>query len=202
METPLRILVVDDESRAVEFVSRALRRLALPIGAESGEAAWELLQREDFALVISDQRMPGMSGVELLSRVAELRETTGRILMTGYADFEATVDAVNRGRVHAYLHKPCDLELLRSTVRGVLERLALARRGLELELQARELRRALLAAGALTARLQSSLERVRSARAELPEARAAGPADAVWAGVAEIEAVCDELCELPLSEKA
>lgn len=201
MESLPRILVVDDESRAVEFVARALRRLAAPTGAESGEAAWELVQREDFALVISDQRMPGMSGVELLSRVAESREATGRILMTGYADFEATVDAVNRGRVHAYLHKPCDLELLRSTVRGVLERLALAKRSLELETQGRELRGALLSAGALTTRLQSSAERIRLARGEQVQSLEAAPSAAVWAAVGEIEAICDELSALPLFEK-
>lgn len=197
----MNILVVDDEPRAVEFVTRALRRLAAPSGAGSGEEAWERFQRDDFALVISDQRMPGMSGVELLSRVAESRPETGRILMTGYADFEATVDAVNRGRVHAYLHKPCDLELLRSTVRGVLERLALAERGRELELQGGELRGVLLAAGALTTRLQDCVERMRIARGDLVQPRGAEPSDALWAGVGEIEAICDELSALPLFEK-
>jgi signal transduction histidine kinase len=71
--------------------------------------------------------MPGMTGVDLLGRIAEAQPDTGRILLTGYADLAATVDAINRGRVHAYLSKPCGAEELQVAVQGVLERVQLER---------------------------------------------------------------------------
>lgn len=121
------ILVVDDEPRALELVVRTLRKLGRVVTAPSGEAARGLLENESFDLVISDQRMPGMSGVDLLGFAAEQNESCGRILLTGYADLEATVEAINRGRVHAYLHKPCGGDELRAVVQGTLGRVQLAK---------------------------------------------------------------------------
>src|SRR4029450_9575157 len=86
-----------------------------------------MLEAGSFDLVISDQRMPGMSGVDLLGFAAERDETCGRILLTGYADPEAPVEAINRGRVHAYLHKPCSAEELRAVVQSTLGRARLAK---------------------------------------------------------------------------
>jgi signal transduction histidine kinase len=77
--------------------------------------------------VITDQRMPGMSGVELLERVSERNEDTGRILLTGYTELGPTIDAINRGRVHAYVSKPWAPEQLQTTVRSTLERVRLVR---------------------------------------------------------------------------
>ncbi len=122
MQEEPRILAVDDESRGVELVKRILRKCAAVETATCGESAWELLQGRDFDLVISDQRMPGMSGVELLARVAEAFPFTGRILITGYAEAVDTVDAINRARVHAYLNKPCPPNQLSLTVDSVLDR--------------------------------------------------------------------------------
>ena len=127
MKSP-RILVVDDEPRAVELLVRTLRKEAKLDTAATANEAWEKYQVSDFDLVISDQRMPGgMSGIDLLSRIAEVDAHVGRILLTGYSDLEATVEAINRGRVHGYLHKPCSPEDLRLVTRGVLERIALER---------------------------------------------------------------------------
>jgi len=121
------ILVADDEPRALELVVRTLRKLGRVVTAPSGDAARELFAGDRFDLVISDQRMPGISGVDLLGFVAERDESCGRILLTGYADLEATVEAINRGRVHAYLHKPCTADELRATAQGTLSRVSLAR---------------------------------------------------------------------------
>ncbi len=123
METQTRILVVDDESRGVELLVRTLRGMGEVVTADSADAGWEILQaRERFDLIVTDQRMPGMSGIELLSRVAEATPDTGRILLTGYTDLEATLDAINRGQVHAYLTKPCTPPEVQAAVREVLER--------------------------------------------------------------------------------
>ena len=133
MEKPKpRILVVDDEAPAIDLLKRSLRKEGTVSAAGSGEEAWSLLEQQGFDLVISDQRMPGISGVELLERAAELDDHVGRVLLTGYSDLEATVDAINRGRVHAYLHKPIAVQQLIAVVRGVLERVGLVREKLRL----------------------------------------------------------------------
>jgi signal transduction histidine kinase len=121
------ILVVDDERRAVELLARTLRSEGRVETAATGDAAWARAQEAAFDVVISDQRMPGMTGVELFRLLAERDEHVGRILLTGYTDLEASVDAINRGRVHAYLHKPCAPDDVRLTVRAVLDRVRLAR---------------------------------------------------------------------------
>ncbi|MEB2344522.1 MAG: response regulator [Deltaproteobacteria bacterium] len=122
-----RILVVDDEPRALELLVRSLRRVGEVVTASSADAAQALHSGARFDLVISDQRMPGSTGVELLSRIAESDENVGRILLTGYTDLETSVEAINRGRVHAYLHKPCSTPDLMATVAAVLQRVGLAR---------------------------------------------------------------------------
>ncbi len=123
----IRILAVDDEVRGVELLQRALRRIGRVDAATSGQQAWEMFQATAYQLVLSDQRMPGMKGVELLARVADSEPHCGRMLVTGYADLESTIEAINSGRVHAYVAKPCDPRDLRARVRGVLERVLLAR---------------------------------------------------------------------------
>jgi len=122
-----KILLVDDEPRALELLTRSLRKQAQTSTATSAEEALELFAADRFLLVISDQRMPGMSGVDLFGRIAEIDDSTGRILLTGYADLDATIAAINRGRVHAYLHKPCSPPDLLSTVKTVTDRVQLAR---------------------------------------------------------------------------
>ncbi len=127
MDEKARILAVDDEPRGVELAVRTLRRFGTVQTATTGEQGWELAQAERFDLVISDERMPGMSGIELLTRIAEAQPEAGRVLLTGYADIEASIDAINRARVHAYVNKPCNPTMLRNTVEGVLDRVRLAR---------------------------------------------------------------------------
>lgn len=132
-----RILVVDDEARGAELMARTLRKFGTVERAESAETAWDLLQESRFDLVISDQRMPKMSGVELLTRVAEQDDSIGRILITAYSDLKAATDAINRGRVHAYLPKPCLPDKLRDCASAVLKR---THRGRETEQLLNELK--------------------------------------------------------------
>jgi signal transduction histidine kinase len=127
MSERARILAVDDEPRGVELAVRILRKMASVETATSGEEAWEIFQQREIDVVVSDERMPGMSGVELLARVAEARPDVGRVLLTGYADIDASIDAINRAQVHAYVNKPCSPTQLRATVQGVLERVDLSR---------------------------------------------------------------------------
>ncbi|MEN8185286.1 MAG: hybrid sensor histidine kinase/response regulator [Myxococcota bacterium] len=127
MPESFHILAVDDEPRGVELLDRCLRGLGTVFTATSGEEAWARAEAGGFDLIVSDQRMPGCSGVELLTRVAEQQPGVGRILITGYTDLESTIEAINRGRVHAYLTKPCSPGELELTARSVLERVQLSR---------------------------------------------------------------------------
>lgn len=133
-----RILVVDDEPRSVELLVRTLRRVGTLETATSGDAAWEIAQREPPDLVISDQRMAGMQGVELLGRISEIDDRIGRVLITGYADIGATVDAINRGRVHSYVTKPWQPEQVLALAKQLLESVRLGRENQRLLLELTE----------------------------------------------------------------
>jgi signal transduction histidine kinase len=130
-----QILVVDDEPAGVGVMARALKKLGRVQTATSAEEGWELAQATHFDLVVSDQRMPGMSGVELLGKIAEQDVHIGRILLTGYADIHATIDAINTGRIHEYVNKPCPPDQLRMSAGSVLERTMLARQNESLNVE-------------------------------------------------------------------
>lgn len=107
-ETPMGILFVDDEKNVLQ----ALRRLFMDDDyevnlANSGEEALEILKHNpDIGLIISDQRMPGLTGVDFLEKAKEILPDAIRILLTGYADLTAVVDAINRGGAYRYITKP------------------------------------------------------------------------------------------------
>ena len=132
MDPRPRILVVDDEKRAVELLKRSLRKTGRVDVALSGEEAIEKIEQGYYELIISDQKMPGLCGVDVLAIAAERNPTCGRVLLTGYSDLEATVAAINRGRVHAYLHKPCSPDDLLMVVGNVLDRVRLSQENLRL----------------------------------------------------------------------
>jgi len=128
-----RLLFVDDE----ENILKSLNRLFIDEGYEvatatSGEEALERLNGEQVSLVISDQRMPGMQGVELLSRIKEISPDTIGILLTGYTDITAAVGAINSGAVYKYVEKPWDDEQCKLTVKRALEQYDLIQRNRKL----------------------------------------------------------------------
>ncbi len=116
MKRPI-LLAVDDDPNVLEAVVQDLRRQYAAtyrvLRAGSGPAALETLNQlrareEPVALLLSDQRMPGMSGVEFLERAQELYPEARRVLLTAYADTEAAIRAINSARIHYYLTKPWD----------------------------------------------------------------------------------------------
>jgi response regulator RpfG family c-di-GMP phosphodiesterase len=128
------LLTVDDEPSVLS----ALRRLFRPQGwqtlqATSGAEALELLSQQPVDLVISDMRMPEMDGAQLLERVRQAHPHTMRVLLTGYADINATVAAINRGEIHRYIAKPWDDQDLLLVVRDALGRRALERQNQALQ---------------------------------------------------------------------
>ncbi|HLV66903.1 MAG TPA: response regulator [Polyangiaceae bacterium] len=108
MSARLKVLCVDDEPQVLDGLALSLRRRFLVIGETNGPSALErLLENEDVAVVISDMRMPGMDGAEFLARARELRPDAVRILLTGRADLDAAIAAVNEGQIFRFLAKPC-----------------------------------------------------------------------------------------------
>lgn len=117
-DAPLRVLYVDDESMNLRvFKANFQQRFPLET-AQSGEEALKLLNEHPhrFAVLITDQRMPGMSGVELLERAKELEPAMARMMLTAYADLQVAVDAVNRGQVSRYFVKPWRREDVQAAV--------------------------------------------------------------------------------------
>ena len=140
------LLVVDDEPDVVQSVQDLLRRQFRVLGATRAEDGLRLLRENEVHVVMSDQRMPGVSGVEFLTRVRAEHPAAIRLLFTGYADLKAVIDAINEGHVYRYITKPWDPEELQAVLRQAAEQydLLAERKRLLADLQARnqELQRA------------------------------------------------------------
>lgn len=117
-----KLLVVDDEPDNLELLYRTFHREFKVLKAESGPVALEILANEgDVAVIISDQRMPLMSGTEFLSLTATQYPDIIRIILTGYTDVEDLVDAINSGKVFKYVTKPWDDDELKAVVRQAVD---------------------------------------------------------------------------------
>lgn len=116
-----KLLLVDDQPANLRALERLLRSHYDVLTAESGSEALELLMHDDVALIISDQRMPAMSGIEFLNRAAQLRPQTVRIILTGYTDIGDVVEAINSGVLYKYLTKPWVNSDLLQTVQRAIE---------------------------------------------------------------------------------
>jgi len=110
------LLIVDDEPANLQKLKRTFLRDFEVFEAQSGEEALELLARRRFSVIITDQRMPGLSGVELLEASLETSPEAIRIILTGYTEVEDLMDAINHGRVHRYVTKPWEPFSLKRTV--------------------------------------------------------------------------------------
>jgi putative nucleotidyltransferase with HDIG domain len=115
------VLLVDDEANILNALARLfLDRDVRVLRAETGEEALGIVRREPVAVVVSDNLMPGMRGVELLSQVRNLSPDTVRVLLTGYADLPTAIEAINRGEVFRFHVKPwVDEEIVRTVEEGV-----------------------------------------------------------------------------------
>jgi len=116
-----KILIVDDEAANLNTLERLFRKDHDVLTAGSGSEALALLEHHDVALLISDQRMPEMNGLELMERTTALRPHMVRILLTGYTDVSSLIDAINSGRVYKYVTKPWSNDDLVMTVMRALE---------------------------------------------------------------------------------
>ncbi len=117
MMAKLKMLIVDDEPQVLESLCQLFETDFTVLTAQSGEEALNIvMQTPDLAVVISDQRMPSMKGVDLLKQVKQILPDTMRILLTGYTDLEAVLESVNLGEIFRYVRKPWHPETLKSIV--------------------------------------------------------------------------------------
>ncbi len=111
------LLLVDDEANIISSLQRLLRGEGYRILTAAGPAeAFDILAKNAVSVIISDQRMPEMSGTEFLSRVREIYPDTVRIVLSGYADLASVTEAVNRGAIYKFLSKPWEDDALRTQV--------------------------------------------------------------------------------------
>ncbi len=115
------ILLVDDERDSLEPMRVLLEEEYHVLAAYSGKEALEILPTADVEMIIADQRMPGMSGVDLLARVREYYPNMIRLILTAYTDFDAMLKAINAGRVYRYIIKPWDVRDMRLVIRQAFE---------------------------------------------------------------------------------
>jgi DNA-binding NtrC family response regulator len=116
-----KIMIVDDEPANLRTLERLFRPDYQVVTAPSGVEALALLAQHDVALLISDQRMPALTGIELMVKTVAIRPQMVKILLTGYTDVGALIDAVNSGLVYRYITKPWNNDDLRTTVSRALE---------------------------------------------------------------------------------
>lgn len=117
VEAKLKLMVVDDEPDNLDLLYRTFRREFSVYKADSGFSALEMLDRHgEMAVIVSDQRMPGMNGTEFLSKTVDRFPDTIRIILTGYTDVEDLVGAINSGKVFQYLTKPWSPDDLKRVV--------------------------------------------------------------------------------------
>ena len=113
MSEKVRVLYIDDEKHNLIAFKASFRRDFYVQTAESSEEGREILKNETFDVIVTDQRMPSETGVEFLVSILNVYPDPIRILLTGYTDIEAIVDAINKGQVYQYVTKPWDYEKLK-----------------------------------------------------------------------------------------
>jgi CheY-like chemotaxis protein len=116
-----KILLVDDEPNILDGYRRILSREFVMETALGGEQAMKLAEENGpFAVVVSDMRMPGMDGIQLLSQIKMRSPDTIRVMLTGNADMETAIHAINEGSIFRFLNKPCSREMLGKTLTAAL----------------------------------------------------------------------------------
>jgi diguanylate cyclase (GGDEF)-like protein len=129
---PPRILIVDDEPDNLKALERTLRGRFEVVSYRSPAQALAAIESGDFAVVISDQRMPEMKGTDLLARVAASRPLVTRVILTAYTETREILDAINRAEIYRYITKPWDNTELTTTILQAAEHHRLLRENLEL----------------------------------------------------------------------
>lgn len=117
-----KVLIVDDEEFILSSLKRSFWKEPYTVFyANGGAEALSIIEREEIQVIVTDQRMPNMTGVELLEKARQINPDSIRIILSGYSEFTTIQDAINRGRIFRFLSKPCDNRELKSVIRQALE---------------------------------------------------------------------------------
>ncbi len=128
----IHILYIDDEVNNLNAFKASFRRIYTVFTATSAEEAEKLLVDHNFHIIISDQRMPKMTGIEFFESILERYPEPIRILLTGYADINAVIDAINKGQVYKYFSKPWSEDELKHNIEKAYEVYSLRKENKEL----------------------------------------------------------------------
>lgn len=128
----VNILYVDDEPHNLTAFKASFRRLFNIFTAESAAEGKKILEQQDIQIIITDQRMPVTTGIEFLESIIPLYPDPIRILLTGYADINAVIDAINKGKVYRYIQKPWMEDDLRINIEKAAEIFRLRKENKEL----------------------------------------------------------------------
>lgn len=128
----INILYLDDEVHNLNAFKASFRRSFNVFTAELATDALSILEKENIHIIISDQRMPLVTGVEFLESIIEKYPDPIRILLTGYADMSAVIDAINKGQVYLYITKPWQEDELRLNLEKAYEIFSLRKQNKEL----------------------------------------------------------------------
>ncbi|MGZ8556933.1 MAG: adenylate/guanylate cyclase domain-containing protein [Chitinophagaceae bacterium] len=120
------VLYVDDEENNLNSFRAALRRTYNIFTAQSGEEGMEVISKNDIHVVVTDQRMPNMTGVQFLQHIPVDQDNI-RIIITGFSDMESIIEAINTGKVYRYITKPWDKDELKITIDNAMETVMLRR---------------------------------------------------------------------------
>lgn len=131
-ENKINVLYIDDEPNNVTSFRAAFRRVFNVFTAESAEEGKKIVETENIHVILSDQRMPKTTGIEFFQSILESHPEPIRILITGYTDINAVIDAINVGQVYKYLSKPWNDEEVKNTVIKSFEVFDLRRKNREL----------------------------------------------------------------------
>jgi len=132
------ILIVDDQPEILNALERLLKEENVVHTTTSGHQALDMLREHEFALILADQRMPLLTGVEFFTEAIRIQPDAIRILITAYADINASIEAINKGQIFQYISKPWEPEELRLIVRRAIEKYALLKENRELNRRLKE----------------------------------------------------------------
>jgi LytS/YehU family sensor histidine kinase len=139
MTTTFSILYLDDEPDNLIAFKAVFRRFFEVSTAENAREALAILDSQKIDLIISDQRMPGMTGVEFFEKIQDAHPNIIRMILTGYSDMQAIIDAINKGKIYYYITKPWKFEELKVILDNALETYALRAKNEQLEVEKKEL---------------------------------------------------------------
>ncbi len=133
MSDPVKILYVDDEQGNIDYFTTVFRREFEVLSARSGKEGLEILQENpDISIILTDQRMPRMTGIEFLKYAMDISLDPVRILVTGYADMETVIKAINQGHIFYYISKPWTYDEMKIVISRAIENYRLSKTNKEL----------------------------------------------------------------------